>query len=137
MSDSLPPIDFLRGTAYVASLARRAALESSDQAVRDKALRLTSVTRELKQLAQSSPTFVPTGATASSPEFQTLINAASKKFEPSAANELAPAFRSSPLDRVEVALNMAQGGANPIEIAKSLGLSRGEVDLILNIASQK
>jgi hypothetical protein len=32
---------------------------------------------------------------------------------------------------------MARGGANPVEIAKSLGLTRGEVDLIITIANQK
>lgn len=157
MSDSINPVDLLRSTAYVASLARRAALESPDPALREKALRLTSVTRELKDLAQTNPAAAPAQAAPAPaaqpagtskltaavkpaqppapPEFQALINAASRKYQTNA--DLSPALRGDPNDRMNVALSMARGGTNVVEIAKSLGLTRGEVDLILNIANQK
>ncbi len=141
MTAPVSSADLLRGTAYLASLARRAALASNDPAAREQALKLAPVAQELKVLARDAgqpvagPTPVATQPSAvgavSAPDFQILMDAAAKKRGPAAAllNDL--------LDRTTVALSMAQGGANPVEIAKSLGLTRGEVDLIVNIAEQK
>ena len=67
----------------------------------------------------------------SAPDFQNLMDAAATKRDPAAA------LMSDSLDRTTVALSMARGGANPVEIAKSLGLTRGEVDLIITNANQK
>lgn len=131
--------DLLRGTAYLASLARRAALASNDLAAREQALKLTPVTNGLKDLARqtnevkpaSSDAASPPVAAVSAPDFQALMAAAAKK------QGSVTALAGDSMDRFEVALSMARGGSNAIEIAKSLGLTRGEVDLILNIANQK
>ncbi len=125
--------DLLRGTAYLAALARRAAFTSNDPAAREQALKLTPVAKELKGLANQMRNTAPPPAPAavSAPDFQALMAAAAKKQEP------VTTLISDSLDRFDVALSMARGGSNALEIAKSLGLTRGEVDLIINIASQK
>ncbi|MBM4423043.1 MAG: hypothetical protein FJ030_06570 [Chloroflexi bacterium] len=147
MTERIGASDLLRDTAYFVSLARRAALTSDDPAVREKAMRLGPVARELKEIANGQPRDLaaapapvaapkpsanaPVPPAAAASDFRTLIDAAAQKREPAAA------LRSDSLDRTTVALSMAQGGANGIEIAKSLGMTRGEVDLILSIARQK
>ncbi len=149
MSDSLSPVDLLRSTAYIASIARRVALESNNPAVREKALKLAPIARELKQLADTpatAPTPIiapstsapaPAATTVNAPDFQVLVNVASKKLDPKPEAPAAASLKSDSMDRIGVAISMAQGGANGVEIAKSLGLTRAEVDLILSIASQK
>lgn len=153
MSDRLSSVDLLRSTAYIASLARRAAMESNNPAVREKALKLAPIARELKQLADApavAPVVTPGVAplapmaapapvtTVDAPDFQALVTVASKKLDPKPEAPTAlTSLKSDSMDRIGVALSMAQGGANGVEIAKSLGLTRAEVDLILNIASQK
>jgi hypothetical protein len=139
MSNPISSVDLLRSTAYITSLARRVALDSNDPAVREKALKLSPVVRELKQLVDG-PTEnaapAPAASTVNAPDFQALVNVAGQKFEKT-PDAPAASLRSDSMDRIGVALSMAQGGANGIEIAKSLGLTRAEVDLILSIASQK
>lgn len=136
MTAPVSSVDLLRGTAYLAALARRAALASNDPAAREQAIKLAPVAQELKEMARgaapdpAAPRPSPVAAV-SAPDFQALMDAAAKKREP--ASRLA----SDSLDRAAVALSMARGGANPVEIARSLGLTRGEVDLIINIANQK
>jgi len=163
MTAPVSSADLLRGTAYLASLARRAALASNDPTAREQALKLAPVAQELKVLARdagqpaagrtppsassgqalqlrgggpsTSLSFVQDARRAvgavSAPDFQILMDAAAKKRDPAAA------LMNDSLDRTTVALSMARGGATPVEIAKSLGLTRGEVDLIVNIADQK
>lgn len=152
MSDRLSSVDLLRSTAYIASLARRAAMESNNPAVRERALKLAPIARELKQLADTpavapvtTPSVTPAAPTAApapmttvdAPDFQALVNVASRKLDPKPEAPAVASLKSDAMDRIGVALSMAQGGANGVEIAKSLGLTRAEVDLILNIASQK
>lgn len=137
--------DLLRGTAYLAALARRAALASDDPVAREQALKLTPVANGLKNLARQTNEAKPASsgaastpfnrhtppAAVSAPDFQALMAAAAKKQGPLTA------LASDSMDRFDVALSMARSGSNAIEIAKSLGLTRGEVDLIINIANQK
>ncbi len=141
MTTPISSVDLLHSTVYLASLARRAALASNDPTAREQALKLAPVAQELKKLARDAgptaagPTPVaaqlPAVGAVSAPDFQVLMDAAAKKRDPAAA------LMNDSLDRTTVALSMARGGANPVEIAKSLGLTRGEVDLIVNIADQK
>ena len=165
MTAPVSSADLLRGTVYLASLARRAALASDDPIAREQALKLAPVAQELKELARDAgqPAAGPPPPSArfasgqalqlraghpersaaklkdarrevgavSAPDFQILMDAAATKRDPAAA------LMSDSLDRTTVALSMARGGANPVEIAKSLGLTRGEVDLIITIANQK
>ena len=171
MTAPVSSADLLRGTVYLASLARRAALASDDPIAREQALKLAPVAQELKELARGAgrPAADPPPPSAilrqaqddssgqalqlraghpersaaklkdarravgavSAPDFQILMDAAATKRDPAAA------LMSDSLDRTTVALSMARGGANPVEIAKSLGLTRGEVDLIITIANQK
>ena len=140
MTAPVSSADLLRGTAYLASLARRAALASDDPIAREQALKLAPVAQELKELAhgghpstslRSAQDARRAVGAVSAPDFQILMDAAATKRDPAAA------LMSDSLDRTTVALSMARGGANPVEIAKSLGLTRGEVDLIITIADQK
>ncbi|MEK7808287.1 MAG: hypothetical protein AAB571_04380 [Chloroflexota bacterium] len=127
MIKPISSVELLRETTQLISLARRAAMNSTDPAMREKALQLAPVAQEIKAIAKrESPT--PPVSTVSAPEFQTLIQAASKKHESRTDDHL---------DRITLVLGMAQGGASPVEIARTFGLTRGEVELMLNVEKQK
>lgn len=132
MSDAVSASELLRNTTYLMSLARRAALTSPDAAERQRAVQLGSVLRELKALGATPATAVPAENMRAGEGFGRLLDAARGRSEP-AAQRLA----GDPLERTTVALGMAQAGAQQLDIAKALGMSRGEVDVILNIARQQ
>ncbi|MDA0698216.1 MAG: hypothetical protein DWG81_00955 [Chloroflexi bacterium] len=132
MSDAVSAGELLRNTTYLMSLARRAALSSPDAAERQRAVQLGSVLRELKALGATPPTAVPAENMRAGEGFNRLLEAARGRSEPAAQR---PA--GDPLERTTVALGMAQAGAQQLDIAKALGMSRGEVDVILNIARQQ
>lgn len=132
MSDVVSASELLRNTTYLMSLARRAALTSPDAAERQRAVQLGSVLRELKALGATPPTAVPAENMRAGEGFGRLLAAARGRSEPAAQR---PA--GDPLERTTVALGMAQAGAQQLDIAKALGMSRGEVDVILNIARQQ
>jgi len=132
MSDAVSAGELLRNTTYLMSLARRAALSSPDAAERQRAVQLGSVLRELKALGGAAPAAAPAEALRAGEGFDRLLAAARGRSEPAA---LRPA--GDPLERTTVALGMAQAGAQQLDIAKALGMSRGEVDVILNIARQQ
>lgn len=129
------------------SLARRAALNSADPHQRQSAIQLGPVLHELRGLVrteeslqtnkqsgaensdqQNSPS--PNGVLAQG-DFQTLL-AASRQQRSTTSG--AP---EAPLNRTNVALGMAKGGASELEIARALGYSQGEVDLILQVAKHQ
>ncbi len=132
MSDAVSAGELLRNTTYLMSLARRAALSSPDAAERQRAVQLGSVLRELKALGGAAPAAAPAEALRAGEGFDRLLAAARGRSEPAAQR---PA--GDPLERTTVALGMAQAGAQQLDIAKALGMSRGEVDVILNIARQQ
>jgi len=132
MSDAVSAGELLRNTTYLMSLARRAALSSPDAAERQRAVQLGSVLRELKALGGATPAAAPAEALRAGEGFDRLLAAARGRSEPAAQR---PA--GDPLERTTVALGMAQAGAQQLDIAKALGMSRGEVDVILNIARQQ
>ena len=104
MIKHISSVELLRETTQLISLARRAAMNSTDPAMREKALQLAPVAQEIKAIAnRESPT--PPVSTVSAPEFQTLIQAASKKHESRTDDHL---------DRITLVLGMAQGGASPL-----------------------
>ncbi len=147
MSTSSSSINLLRNTTYLMSLARRAALDSADATQRQHAIQLGPVLSELRGLARTEESLQPgkqSGAensdqqNAQSPngvlargDFQTLL-AASRQERTTLSG--AP---EAPLDRTNVALGMAKGGASELEIARALGYSQGEVDLILQVAKHQ
>lgn len=132
MIKPISSVELLRETTRLISLARRAAMNSTDPALRQKALQLAPLAQEIKAIAKrESPTpssAVAAVSTVSAPEFQTLIQAASKKHESRIDDHL---------DRTTLVLGMAQGGASAVEIARTFGLTRGEVELMLNVEKQK
>lgn len=130
MIKHISSVELLRETTQLISLARRAAMNSTDPALREKALKLAPVAQEIKAIAkrESPPPSSAAVSTVSAPEFQTLIQAASKKHESRIDDHL---------DRTTLVLGMAQGGASPVEIARTFGLTRGEVELMLNVEKQK
>ncbi|MEY4233620.1 MAG: hypothetical protein RL635_587 [Chloroflexota bacterium] len=132
MSDAVSAGELLRNTTYLMSLARRAALSSPDAAERQRAVQLGSVLRELKALGGAAPAAAPAEALRAGEGFDRLLAAARGRSDPAAQR---PA--GDPLERTTVALGMAQAGAQQLDIAKALGMSRGEVDVILNIARQQ
>lgn len=132
MSDAVSAGELLRNTTYLMSLARRAALSSPDAAERQRAVQLGSVLRELKALGGATPAAAPAEALRAGEGFDRLLAAARGRSDPAAQR---PA--GDPLERTTVALGMAQAGAQQLDIAKALGMSRGEVDVILNIARQQ
>ncbi len=132
MSDAVSASELLRNTTYLMSLARRAALTSPDAAERQRAVQLGTVLRELKALGATPPTAVPAESMQPGEGFGRLLEAARGRSAPAAQR---PA--GDPLERTTVALGMAQAGAQQLDIAKALGMSRGEVDVILNIARQQ
>ena len=133
MIKHISSVELLRETTQLISLARRAAMNSTDPAMREKALKLAPVAQEIKAIAKReaprlSSAMMPPMSTVSAPEFQTLIQAASKKHESRTDDHL---------DRITLVLGMAQGGASAVEIARTFGLTRGEVELMLNVEKQK
>ncbi len=132
MSDAVSAGELLRNTTYLMSLARRAALSSPDAAERQRAVQLGSVLRELKALGGAAPAAAPAEALRAGEGFDRLLAAARGRSDP-----LAQRPAGDPLERTTVALGMAQAGAQQLDIAKALGMSRGEVDVILNIARQQ
>ena len=132
MSDAVSAGELLRNTTYLMSLARRAALSSPDAAERQRAVQLGSVLRELKALGGAAPAAAPAEALRAGEGFDRLLAAARGRNEPAAQRPV-----GDPLERTTVALGMAQAGAQQLDIAKALGMSRGEVDVILNIARQQ
>lgn len=132
MIKRISSVELLRETTQLISLARRAAMNSADPAMREKALTLAPVAQEIKAIAKRESPPPSSAATPRSavnaPEFQTLIQAASKKHESRTDDHL---------DRVTLVLGMAQGGASSVEIARTFGLTRGEVELMLNVEKQK
>jgi len=132
MIKRLSSVELLRETTQLISLARRAAMNSADPALREQALKLAPVAQEIKALAKRetpTPSSAATPVSAvSAPEFQSLIQAASKKHESRTDDRM---------DRVTLVLGMARGGASAVEIARTFGLTRGEVELMLNVEKQK
>jgi hypothetical protein len=121
----LTPI-LLNDTLNVVALARETALA---RGLQDQADRLSPVVDGLRTVAvaarDSRPALAPSGPLAGD-DFRALLEAAQ-------APRAEPADDSTSLDRSHVAVAMAAGGMNEIEIARQLGVARDEVRLMISL----
>lgn len=127
MTNSIPGL--LNDTLNLVSLARETALVMGKE---NQAKKLTPVVEELRSVVSTSknPTATstePTGTMAQS-DFQTLLQAAQKT---------TPSERTIPSlgigERNMIVKAMAEGNMSDVDIARQLGMTRDEVQLVLNI----
>jgi hypothetical protein len=134
----------LNDTLNMIQLARETALAGGKA---DQANRLTPVVNEMRHLVNSSHEVgpattpnpaTPTSSAVSSPavgvmrnnDFQTLLNAVSRPVTTSPASS--PAVTNS-MEKNMIVSAMAHGGMAEIDIARQMGMTRDEVQMILSI----
>lgn len=126
MSNTIPGL--LNDTLNMVTLARETALVLGRN---QQANKLTPVVEELRTAVTTaknpSVTTEPTGVMAQS-DFQTLLNVAQKS---------TPSERSIPSlgisERNMIVKAMAEGSMPDVDIARQLGMTRDEVNLVLNM----
>lgn len=125
MSNTIPGL--LSDTLSLVTLARETALVLGKE---NQAKKLTPVVEELRTVVSTaknpSISSEPSGIMAQS-DFQTLLNAA-QKTTPSERN--IPSLGIS--ERNMIVKAMAEGSMPDVDIARQLGMTRDEVNLVLN-----
>lgn len=126
MSNTIPAL--LSDTLNMVTLARETALVLGKE---NQAKKLTPVVEELRSAVSTaknpSVSSEPTGILAQS-DFQTLLSAA-QKTTPTERN--IPSIGIS--ERNMIVKAMAEGSMPDVDIARQLGMTRDEVNLVLNI----
>jgi DNA-binding NarL/FixJ family response regulator len=116
----------LSSTLNLIALTRQTALAKGQEAIAEKVAPVESKLRELVyESRQTSQTKPATGMMAQS-DFQRLL--AVKNADAAASNETA-----SSADRNQIVSAMAAGGMTDLDIARHMGISREEVQVIISL----
>ena len=122
--------DMLSNTLNLVALARQTALAKGDQAQAEKVAPVENKLRALVYVSRQTNQATPGSAVTGQADFQKLL--AIKK------DSAAPSYgTSSTLDRNQVISAMAAGGMADIEIARQMGMSREEVQLVINLGRRQ
>jgi hypothetical protein len=128
--------DLLSDTLHVIQLARETARLQGKQT---RFERLNPVVEDLRTLVSAAQAEAKEQKPASSPavvmqdDFQALL-ALAQKGTPGSAKVPAPS--SAPLERSQMVLAMNAGGMNALDIARNLGMTQDEVNLVLSLSKK-
>ncbi len=122
--------DMLSNTLNLVALARQTALAKGDQAQAGKVAPVENKLRELITESRQTTQVTPGSTVVGQSDFQKLL--AIKKEAVTPAQET-----SSSLDRNQIITAMASGGMAEIEIARQMGMSREEVQLVINLGRRQ
>jgi DNA-directed RNA polymerase specialized sigma24 family protein len=119
----------LNDTLNLIQLARETARQQGQKAQAERLSPLVDGLRSVAQSAQENqPIARPSGVLAQD-DFKTLLSAAQSAPQTGAAR---PAMTSA-AERSQMAVMMASGGMSDMEIARHMGMTRDEVQLILSV----
>lgn len=121
--------ELLSDTLNLIQLARETARLQGKQA---RFEHLDPVVDNLRTLVSEAQTPTPPAGPAlvMQDDFQTLLAAVQKK---ETQPGVAQASGSAPLERTQIVLAMAAGGMNALDIARTMGMTRDEVNLVLSV----
>lgn len=129
MMTNISPV-LLNDTLNIIQLARETARQQGQKA---QAERLTPVVENLRTIvsdARDAKSTAPSGLFAQD-DFKTLLNAAQTKPQPASNGSASQPGYSG--DRTQMVMLMASGGMSDLDIARQLGMTRDEVQMINSI----
>ncbi|MCI0521614.1 MAG: hypothetical protein L0Z70_15325 [Chloroflexi bacterium] len=119
----------LNDTLNLIQLARETARQQGQKAQADRLAPVADGLRSVVQGAQEPAPAARSSGVLAQDDFKTLLSAAQSAPQ-AAARPVAP---SSMAERSQMAVMMASGGMSDMEIARHMGMTRDEVQLILSV----
>ncbi len=134
LSDTLKLIQLARETARVQGQPEHA---EKLKPVVDQLKSLAEGTSQAKSVAapqpSSSPTVAPGGGVLAQDDFRTLLAAVQKSQAQSSQNLPLGLRPSGSLERNQIVISMASGGMNALDIARQMGMTLDEVNMVIRI----